>query len=123
MAPKARASDNFFGYRFFFHSFLYTGLQTLLNAWEKKDLFIIKHFSEVSKHSLTLRYPACVSKRAVYRTRPLRLERQAKPNHKQFFLVYVLFHYLLHTAAKARASAYFLGRVYVLFSPFPAHGC
>ena len=30
---------------------------------------------------------------------------------------------LLHTAAKDRASAYFLGRVYVLFSPFPAHGC
>ncbi len=30
---------------------------------------------------------------------------------------------LPHTAAKDRASAYFLGRVYVLFSPFPAHGC
>ena len=30
---------------------------------------------------------------------------------------------LPHTAAQDRASVYFLGRVYVLFSPFPAHGC
>ena len=29
---------------------------------------------------------------------------------------------LLQTAAKDRASAFLGGRVYVLFSPFPAHG-
>ena len=113
-AAKAWASDNFFDMCYFFTR----GCRSPKRL-EKRPYCIKTNISLRAPNILFYsKYLSCVSKMAVSRTRVLRLERQAIPNHKHFPGVYVLLHYLPHTAAKARASDDFFGMYILLFNSY-----
>ena len=88
----------FLGIGSFFTNFLH-GAADAPDAWEKKDLYIIKHFSEAPKRSVTFKISCMCLKKSC----------------------------LPHTASEARASSQTKPQTIYFgicsFSLFAAHGC